>query len=235
MSGMKQSTLSFGASKSSAAASQVKKATTPSSTTNRNHRKQSSIEVESSEEEESEQSFEDIEDLSSEEESKDEIESAEDVKPQRRPVTRQSTAKTSKTAEAKASSSKPAVEKVQKKAKIEVESEPAPTEANDDVPQSPLKLDIKNPAYKKLYAETRRKMDHTPPIHSKGMNKVEEILRTFDLNYDYGPCVGITRLKRWERANALGLNPPSEIYDILNTKEGLSDPKYSKDVLTSLV
>lgn len=35
--------------------------------------------------------------------------------------------------------------------------------------------------------------------------------RLLDRNYDYGPCVGVTRLERWERAQALGLNPPSEV------------------------
>ncbi len=33
----------------------------------------------------------------------------------------------------------------------------------------------------------------------------------FDLSYEYGPCVGVTRLERWERALALGLNPPAEV------------------------
>ena len=28
---------------------------------------------------------------------------------------------------------------------------------------------------------------------------------------DYGPCVGITRVERWETAQALGLNPPKEV------------------------
>jgi hypothetical protein len=27
-------------------------------------------------------------------------------------------------------------------------------------------------------------------------------------SYEYGPCIGVTRLQRWERAEALDLNPP---------------------------
>ena len=27
----------------------------------------------------------------------------------------------------------------------------------------------------------------------------------------YGPCVGMTRLQRWERAKKWGLNPPEEV------------------------
>ena len=28
---------------------------------------------------------------------------------------------------------------------------------------------------------------------------------------EYGPCIGVPRLLRWERAHALGLNPPQEV------------------------
>lgn len=37
------------------------------------------------------------------------------------------------------------------------------------------------------------------------------MLRVFDNTYEFGPCVGMTRLERWERAQALGLNPPPEV------------------------
>ncbi|XP_027347836.1 uncharacterized protein LOC113859222 [Abrus precatorius] len=45
----------------------------------------------------------------------------------------------------------------------------------------------------------------------------EEVLRQFDLNMAYGPCVGMTRLERWERARKLGLNPPQEIERLLTS------------------
>lgn len=41
------------------------------------------------------------------------------------------------------------------------------------------------------------------------------MLRQFDMNMAYGPCLGIPRLARWERAQKLGLNPPKEIGDLL--------------------
>ncbi|XWS57998.1 hypothetical protein CRYUN_Cryun09bG0221200 [Craigia yunnanensis] len=44
----------------------------------------------------------------------------------------------------------------------------------------------------------------------------EQFLRQFDMNMAYGPCLGITRLARWERAQRLGLNPPKEIENLLN-------------------
>lgn len=37
------------------------------------------------------------------------------------------------------------------------------------------------------------------------------MLRSFDLNYKYGPCVGVKRLDRWERAHRLGMNPPIDV------------------------
>ena len=30
-------------------------------------------------------------------------------------------------------------------------------------------------------------------------------------SYNYGPCIGTTRIQRWQRAKALGLNPPIEV------------------------
>ncbi|KAK9842279.1 hypothetical protein WJX81_004398 [Elliptochloris bilobata] len=42
-----------------------------------------------------------------------------------------------------------------------------------------------------------------------------ETLRQFDLTGRYGPCTGLTRLERWERAAKLGLHPPEEVKAIL--------------------
>lgn len=36
-------------------------------------------------------------------------------------------------------------------------------------------------------------------------------MRALTRSYEYGPCVGVTRMERWERAAALGLNPPLEV------------------------
>ncbi|KAI8338698.1 DNA polymerase delta, subunit 4-domain-containing protein [Chlamydoabsidia padenii] len=52
-------------------------------------------------------------------------------------------------------------------------------------------------------------------VHQDNMNRVDKLLRAFDLDYKYGPCVGLSRLQRWERANALGLEPPFEIKSFL--------------------
>ncbi|XP_043825452.1 DNA polymerase delta subunit 4 [Dromiciops gliroides] len=51
-----------------------------------------------------------------------------------------------------------------------------------------------------------------------------EILRQFDLDRHFGPCTGITRLQRWERAEQLGLDPPHEVLKVLRAHPG--DPLY---------
>ncbi|XP_072955829.1 uncharacterized protein [Typha angustifolia] len=43
----------------------------------------------------------------------------------------------------------------------------------------------------------------------------EERLRQFDLDMRYGPCIGLTRLQRWERAAAMGLKPPADVASLL--------------------
>uniref|UniRef100_A0A8C4SI27 DNA polymerase delta subunit 4 n=1 Tax=Erpetoichthys calabaricus TaxID=27687 RepID=A0A8C4SI27_ERPCA len=59
-----------------------------------------------------------------------------------------------------------------------------------------------------------------------------DLLKQFDLNWEFGPCIGITRLQRWERAEELGLNPPLEVYNLLQNY--LEDPKYLNRVSLQL-
>ncbi|XP_041455857.1 DNA polymerase delta subunit 4-like [Lytechinus variegatus] len=40
-------------------------------------------------------------------------------------------------------------------------------------------------------------------------------LREFDLDWRYGPCTGITRLERWERAESHGHNPSPHVKDLI--------------------
>uniref|UniRef100_A0A8C4N1X1 DNA polymerase delta subunit 4 n=1 Tax=Eptatretus burgeri TaxID=7764 RepID=A0A8C4N1X1_EPTBU len=42
-----------------------------------------------------------------------------------------------------------------------------------------------------------------------------QVLHTFDLNYEFGPCLGISRMQRWDRAVHLGLTPPQHIHALL--------------------
>ena len=63
-------------------------------------------------------------------------------------------------------------------------------------------IDINDPRYDALWARTRETMG-IYPIHTEGMHRIELILRVFDLNPTYGPCMGLTRLERWDRALSL--------------------------------
>jgi DNA polymerase delta subunit 4 len=43
-------------------------------------------------------------------------------------------------------------------------------------------------------------------------------LKTFDLTSKFGPCCGLTRIERWDRARALGLDPPKRVLEILHRR-----------------
>ncbi|XP_019848739.1 PREDICTED: DNA polymerase delta subunit 4-like [Amphimedon queenslandica] len=58
---------------------------------------------------------------------------------------------------------------------------------------------------------------------TKTVEQVEaelNILRQFDLNLKYGPCLGMSRLERWERAQRFGLSPPVEVRNIVMSNHG---------------
>ncbi|KAI0181638.1 DNA polymerase delta, subunit 4-domain-containing protein [Hypoxylon sp. FL1284] len=56
-------------------------------------------------------------------------------------------------------------------------------------------------------------------VHQEGLTVAEKVLRYWDVSSHYGPCVGITRMKRWKRAEKLGLNPPLEVLAVLLEEE----------------
>ncbi|KAI0640715.1 DNA polymerase delta, subunit 4-domain-containing protein [Trametes meyenii] len=92
------------------------------------------------------------------------------------------------------------------------------------------KLDLADKRWRKQYGIVREQMGNLEPVHAEGQSMVHYILRVFDLSYEYGPCIGVSRIDRWERADALGLNPPPEVKEILMTQEGSSDEQFSQSV-----
>lgn len=79
-------------------------------------------------------------------------------------------------------------------------------------------------------------------VHQQDLSLHEKILRHFDLSSQYGvslpfpptytpaqsrrqpliypqPCIGIARMKRWNRAHNLGLQPPIEVLAVLLKEE----------------
>ncbi|XP_062972931.1 DNA polymerase delta subunit 4 [Elgaria multicarinata webbii] len=53
------------------------------------------------------------------------------------------------------------------------------------------------------------------PLQEAAQPEQLEWLKQFDLCWQYGPCTGITRLQRWERADLLGLSPPATVRELL--------------------
>ncbi|XP_078149906.1 uncharacterized protein LOC144545190 isoform X1 [Carex rostrata] len=53
----------------------------------------------------------------------------------------------------------------------------------------------------------------------------EEVLRQFDMDMKYGPCIGIDRLDRWERAAAMGLHPPPHVRDLISAQSFVASGK----------
>lgn len=53
--------------------------------------------------------------------------------------------------------------------------------------------------------------------------EAERRLREWDMNSRFGPCMSMTRLERWQRAEKLAMNPPVFIYNVLNTFPELKD------------
>lgn len=104
----------------------------------------------------------------------------------------------------------------------------------DLVDDTKAKLNLHDPELKA--AEQRILETHIAPlVHAQTQSIVDTILKEFDNTYRYGPCVGITRLERWDRADRLGLNPPSEVRKILQTREGESEQRYRECFLEGAV
>ncbi|CAB4432064.1 unnamed protein product [Rhizophagus irregularis] len=55
-------------------------------------------------------------------------------------------------------------------------------------------------------------------FHDENYTPIDKLLHAFDLNYKFGPCIGLTRLERWERAHRIGLDPPEEVRDVLTSE-----------------
>lgn len=71
----------------------------------------------------------------------------------------------------------------------------------------------------KKYWAKEEAVRKAPRVHQQDLSTHEKILRHFDLCSQYGPCIGIPRVKRWRRADTLGLNPPIEVLAVLMKEE----------------
>ncbi|KAK3361050.1 DNA polymerase delta, subunit 4-domain-containing protein [Lasiosphaeria ovina] len=76
--------------------------------------------------------------------------------------------------------------------------------------------------------EASRQARATHRKHTEGLTTGEKLLRYFDVSSQYGPCIGIDRTKRWQRAEKLGLNPPIEVLAVLRKDESKGDAKIER-------
>ncbi|GJJ72227.1 DNA polymerase delta subunit 4 [Entomortierella parvispora] len=63
-------------------------------------------------------------------------------------------------------------------------------------------------------------------FHQADLSPEEKMLRQFDLASKYGPCTDMTRLERWDRAFALGLEPPQDVKDMIMGHLNLNTPLF---------
>lgn len=85
----------------------------------------------------------------------------------------------------------------------------------------------KSPSFSHPPRPDSRHADKTT-VHQEGLSVHEKILRHFDLCSQYGPCIGIVRLKRWKRAETLGLKPPVEVLAVMLKEEAVAEKENEK-------
>ncbi|KXT01822.1 hypothetical protein AC578_1991 [Pseudocercospora eumusae] len=77
----------------------------------------------------------------------------------------------------------------------------------------------------KKYWRSKEVERKAPRVHQQDLSLHEKILREWDMSGQFGPCIGIARLKRWKRANVLGLKPPIEVLAVLLKEMDKGDTK----------
>ncbi|KAF1964584.1 hypothetical protein BU23DRAFT_561781 [Bimuria novae-zelandiae CBS 107.79] len=118
---------------------------------------------------------------------------------------------------------------------VKVEEEDAPTTAEaaiieqteqvqEQAQSTPEEDQARQIKPKQLQAYwTKLSSGSAPRYHQKDFGLEEKILRKFDMTGQFGPCVGIARLKRWKRAHRLGLEPPIEVLAVLLQEQDSKD------------
>lgn len=91
----------------------------------------------------------------------------------------------------------------------EVEAQDEDEKADDE---AALKLSV---AKVKAYWREKENARLAPRVHQQELSLGEKILREWDMSGQFGPCIGISRLRRWRRARRLGLEPPLEVLAVL--------------------
>merc|ERR1712093_455147 len=110
---------------------------------------------------------------------------------------------------------------VSQQAKVELEAQVEGGDKSEDV----IRAEKVSDAQIKKYWRER-----------EGERGVEEkILRLFDMSSQFGPAIGIARMKRWTRAQKLGLAPPIEVLAVLLKEEKKGNDKIERAYVDELM
>ncbi|KAH7015405.1 DNA polymerase delta, subunit 4-domain-containing protein [Ilyonectria destructans] len=116
-------------------------------------------------------------------------------------------------------------------------------EAVPEIEAAPEKLEVEvraeqiTDAQIKKYWKSIEGQWSSPRVHQEGLSLQEKVLRYFDVSSQYGPCIGMPRMKRWHRAERLGLSPPIEVLAVLLKEENKNvkniDTAHMDEILNS--
>ncbi|KAF1990857.1 hypothetical protein K402DRAFT_369858 [Aulographum hederae CBS 113979] len=87
----------------------------------------------------------------------------------------------------------------------------------------------------KKYWKAKESVRNAPRVHQKELSVEEKVLREWDTSGQYGPCIGIARMKRWKRAHRLGLQPPMEVLAILLKEQDRNNIKAQRAHIDELM
>tara|TARA_B110001452_G_scaffold235729_1_gene214666 strand:+ start:1652 stop:2110 length:459 start_codon:yes stop_codon:yes gene_type:complete len=83
--------------------------------------------------------------------------------------------------------------------------------------KKPAEPDVIEPAEPVVEPAVAEKAEEAPAADASLTDEEDTLLRSFDLDQKFGPCVGLSRKERWERAESFGLEPPAKVWSLLST------------------
>ncbi|KAI1372280.1 hypothetical protein F4677DRAFT_432946 [Hypoxylon crocopeplum] len=113
------------------------------------------------------------------------------------------------------------VKREEEEVKVKLEDDVEQPEVKEEKSEAELRADKVTNCQVDQYWRKLERERLTKRVHQEDLTLAERVLRYWDVSSQYGPCVGISRVKRWKRAEKLGLNPPLEVLAILRREEAM--------------
>ncbi|TDZ32557.1 DNA polymerase delta subunit 4 [Colletotrichum spinosum] len=118
---------------------------------------------------------------------------------------------------------------------VKEEKQKAVEEVVEEKPEPVLRAEKVSDAQIVKYWKGIEAQRMAPRVHVKDVSLAEKVLRYFDVSSQYGPCIGLQRLKRWDRAERLGLHPPIEVLAVLLREEMNGTPNIERAHMDELM